>query len=751
MPDELSVKLCKLVQQHPEVYDILNDNYHNEEAKNNAWEAIAQELGVPKSKCVIKWKSLKHQFIKAKKEQNTEWDMWPWLQFCDDAAAVKGGSRKRKRESTAMPVQMVVPADDSATEPRALSRSPLKGEAKEATAKAPRAARAWVATTQQQSFLSQIPLENWRFPRSPSFGATVATTQSPQESFLSQIPLEHWRTKASPSVPQSSNKLPEPAAQPAATSRPPTLKRTARMSTCGASYLSSTGPTVAKPQQTLPSALRASSNSKESPKKNVTSSPAPSWQQAMAGKTPPRGRRSTARTPRAETVSEEQVDNLEVGPQPQQASKESSKKGLPASLPPSKQQDMASRTPRGRRSTMRPVVAPEVIPEDEQPGSSSAEDEQPKRASKESPKKDAAASPQPRSRRLQATASKTPRGRRSTASKESPKKDVAASPQPRGRRSTARPVIAAEVIPEDEQAGSSSAKDQQHERASKESPKKDVAASPQPRSRRQEATASKTPRGRRSTASKESPKKDAAASPQPRSRRQQDTASKTPRGRRSTARPVIAAEVIPEDEQAGSSSAKDQQHERASKESPKKDVAASPQPRSRRLQATASKTPRGRRSTARPVIAVEVIPEDEQAGSSSAKDQQPKRASKESPKKDAAASPQPRSRRLQATASKTPRGRRSTARPVLAEVAEEEQQAGSSKDEEPRTKRASSRIAGNGVGADNQADALRDMAFSTVLDRKFFKLLQKFATLRPEVVSAKKADILKMLGEAAEG
>ncbi|XP_077488223.1 uncharacterized protein LOC144099057 isoform X10 [Amblyomma americanum] len=716
MPDELSVKLCKLVQQHPEVYDILNDNYHNEEAKNNAWEAIAQELGVPKSKCVIKWKSLKHQFIKAKKEQNTEWDMWPWLQFCDDAAAVKGGSRKRKRESTAMPVQMVVPADDSATEPRALSRSPLKGEAKEATAKAPRAARAWVATTQQQSFLSQIPLENWRFPRSPSFGATVATTQSPQESFLSQIPLEHWRTKASPSVPQSSNKLPEPAAQPAATSRPPTLKRTARMSTCGASYLSSTGPTVAKPQQTLPSALRASSNSKESPKKNVTSSPAPSWQQAMAGKTPPRGRRSTARTPRAETVSEEQVDNLEVGPQPQQASKESSKKGLPASLPPSKQQDMASRTPRGRRSTMRPVVAPEVIPEDEQPGSSSAEDEQPKRASKESPKK-----------------------------------DVAASPQPRGRRSTARPVIAAEVIPEDEQAGSSSAKDQQHERASKESPKKDVAASPQPRSRRQEATASKTPRGRRSTASKESPKKDAAASPQPRSRRQQDTASKTPRGRRSTARPVIAAEVIPEDEQAGSSSAKDQQHERASKESPKKDVAASPQPRSRRLQATASKTPRGRRSTARPVIAVEVIPEDEQAGSSSAKDQQPKRASKESPKKDAAASPQPRSRRLQATASKTPRGRRSTARPVLAEVAEEEQQAGSSKDEEPRTKRASSRIAGNGVGADNQADALRDMAFSTVLDRKFFKLLQKFATLRPEVVSAKKADILKMLGEAAEG
>ncbi|KAK8773165.1 hypothetical protein V5799_012302 [Amblyomma americanum] len=247
-------------------------------------------------------------------------------------------------------------------------------------------------------------------------------------------------------------------------------------------------------------------------------------------------------TPRAETVSEEQVDNLEVGPQPQQASKESSKKGLPASLPPSKQQDMASRTPRGRRSTMRPVVAPEVIPEDEQPGSSSAEDEQPKRASKESPKKDVAASPQPRSRRQEATASKTPRG----------------------RRSTARPVIAAEVIPEDEQAGSSSAKDQQHERASKESPKKDVAASPQPRSRRQ-----------------------------------QDTASKTPRGRRSTARPVIAAEVIPEDEQAGSSSAKDQQHERASKESPKKDVAASPQPRSRRQEATASKTPRGRRSTAR--------------------------------------------------------------------------------------------------------------------------------------------------------
>ncbi|XP_077488250.1 uncharacterized protein LOC144099064 [Amblyomma americanum] len=177
MPDELSVKLCELVQQHPEVYDTLNDNYHNEETKNNAWEAIAQQLGVPKSKCVIKWKTLEHRFIKAKKEQNTEWDMWPWLQFCDDAAAVKGGSRKRKRESsTSTPVQMVVPADDSATEPRALSKSPQKGEAKKATIKGRRTAR----------------------------------------------------TKAFSSVPHSRRNLPERAP-----TRCVILKRTARMSTCG--------------------------------------------------------------------------------------------------------------------------------------------------------------------------------------------------------------------------------------------------------------------------------------------------------------------------------------------------------------------------------------------------------------------------------------------------------------------------------------------------------------------------------------
>ncbi|KAH9383292.1 hypothetical protein HPB48_024412 [Haemaphysalis longicornis] len=95
MSDDFTVRLCKLVQGHPELYDIFNDNFHNEDAKNSAWNLISTELGVPQSKCVIKWKSLKHQFVKAKKDQNTTWDLWPALQFLDEAAD-KGGPRKRK-------------------------------------------------------------------------------------------------------------------------------------------------------------------------------------------------------------------------------------------------------------------------------------------------------------------------------------------------------------------------------------------------------------------------------------------------------------------------------------------------------------------------------------------------------------------------------------------------------------------------------------------------------------------------------
>lgn len=48
MSDDFTVRLCKLVQGHPELYDIFNDNFHNEDAKNSAWNLISTELGVPR-------------------------------------------------------------------------------------------------------------------------------------------------------------------------------------------------------------------------------------------------------------------------------------------------------------------------------------------------------------------------------------------------------------------------------------------------------------------------------------------------------------------------------------------------------------------------------------------------------------------------------------------------------------------------------------------------------------------------------
>ncbi|KAL3179290.1 hypothetical protein MRX96_038188 [Rhipicephalus microplus] len=138
MLDEFSVKLCTLVQMHPALYDICNDGFHDEEAKTNAWQEIAGELGVAQSKCVIKWKSLKHQYVKAKKEENTTWDLWPYLQFLEETAAAKkvahreachlprrmiflparsiaflfhcSNPKKRKRESTATPSKIQAPA-----------------------------------------------------------------------------------------------------------------------------------------------------------------------------------------------------------------------------------------------------------------------------------------------------------------------------------------------------------------------------------------------------------------------------------------------------------------------------------------------------------------------------------------------------------------------------------------------------------------------------------------------------------------
>uniref|UniRef100_A0A023FCJ5 Putative alcohol dehydrogenase transcription factor myb/sant-like protein n=1 Tax=Amblyomma cajennense TaxID=34607 RepID=A0A023FCJ5_AMBCJ len=87
MPDEFSVRLCQHVQQHPELYDCFNERFHDDKAKESAWIEVERCLRVPQSECKIKWKKIRHEFVKAKKEQNTRWDLWPYLQFLVEAEA----------------------------------------------------------------------------------------------------------------------------------------------------------------------------------------------------------------------------------------------------------------------------------------------------------------------------------------------------------------------------------------------------------------------------------------------------------------------------------------------------------------------------------------------------------------------------------------------------------------------------------------------------------------------------------------
>ncbi|KAL1422888.1 hypothetical protein MTO96_021617 [Rhipicephalus appendiculatus] len=118
-------------------------------------------------------------------------------------------------------------------------------------------------------------------------------------------------------------------------------------------------------------------------------------------------------------------------------------------------------------------------------------------------------------------------------------------------------------------------------------------------------------------------------------------------------------------------------------------------------------------------------------------------AASPAPTKATAASPAPPKARV----SSTPRGRRST-RPAPAEMIPEEPE-DNEQVEPPQPKRQ--RMEGNGIGANDQADALADMKFETALDQKFFKQLkEKFDKLRPEVASTIKASIFKMLDEAAD-
>lgn len=96
---KFDVELCKRVQRYPEIYDVCHERYHSVEAKEQAWKTIAEELRVQPSKCEIKWKTIKHRFVKARKEGNSDWELWPSLKFLDEAADRSSpGKSSRKRE-----------------------------------------------------------------------------------------------------------------------------------------------------------------------------------------------------------------------------------------------------------------------------------------------------------------------------------------------------------------------------------------------------------------------------------------------------------------------------------------------------------------------------------------------------------------------------------------------------------------------------------------------------------------------------
>lgn len=131
MPDVLSVRLCYLVQQRPELYDIFNERFHDEVAKKSAWRDIAYWLDVPQSECEIRWKKIRHQFVKAKKEQDTTWDLWPCLRFLKEAEArsIPGKSPRKGKAS--------ISTADSPSTPHRSTRKGRVSEASTTTADSP--------------------------------------------------------------------------------------------------------------------------------------------------------------------------------------------------------------------------------------------------------------------------------------------------------------------------------------------------------------------------------------------------------------------------------------------------------------------------------------------------------------------------------------------------------------------------------------------------------------------------------------
>lgn len=380
MSDDFTVRLCKLVQGHPELYDIFNDNFHNEDAKNSAWNLISTELGVPQSKCVIKWKSLKHQFVKAKKDQNTTWDLWPALQFLDEAADKGGprkrksmaattgpdnadpldsGSRKRKRESMAAATRLDDGTDLMDSTP---TKSPEKPPAKKVAARGKQAA-------------STSPVKVDASTVAPA----VNEPSSASSSKLSQ-------TKAIPQKPIAKMQ-PEPVQ--------PTVGNSAgrRRSQRFGLDESAAATQSANEVVTFSQANSSSQATNTEPSGAVpTVPPQVSKPQTTGAKATPRGRRSTRFTV-AETIPEEKEGATALAssqspkkepkakqPSSQDTPKKASAEPValaPTNSPVSKPQPAAKATPRGRRS-MRVAIAETVVEGAQEAGPSPAEEPQAK-------------------------------------------------------------------------------------------------------------------------------------------------------------------------------------------------------------------------------------------------------------------------------------------------------------------------------------------------------------------------------------
>ncbi|XP_070394757.1 nucleolar and coiled-body phosphoprotein 1-like isoform X2 [Dermacentor albipictus] len=425
MPDEFSVKLCQLVQRHPELYDIFNESFHNDEVKNNAWQKIAQGLGVQQSKCVIKWKSLKHQYVKAKKESNPTWDLWPFLQFLDDTPAAKSAPKKRKRESTATPMKMEIPVEDIEM-PSAVDADMEKLETKTAATRSSRSTRIPEQLTKSSSSGGKSSALSWLGFSMDTHLRFAQTSSIRKETVVTS--LKSVFTTTEPGAPlqpvtTTSKATPGKKETKRATTRTACLKRasSAHKDTISEPDSAETGtplqtvddapePVIPQPSSKLPEAVLPTPTRSAARRQSARASTvhldtnvasttrrvngASSGTPLKAGSANSHGTAMASTTvamqpevvlSRIPVLSNKFIRNekpvaLPVA-SPEKATvsdvarKESPRKAAAASPAPSK--GRVSNTPRGRRS-MRAAPA-EIIPEEEEEDSSNVEPRQPKR------------------------------------------------------------------------------------------------------------------------------------------------------------------------------------------------------------------------------------------------------------------------------------------------------------------------------------------------------------------------------------